>query len=117
MPRNMSFMMTTEQIKNRTKTVTRRIGWEFLKSGDILNAVKKCQGLKKGEKIEKLGTIRIISIKREPLDCITYTDVIKEGFENHPAVYGSPTCFVDFFCSHNNCIPKTEITRIEFEHI
>jgi len=28
MPRNMSFMLTTEQIKNRTKTVTRRLGWK-----------------------------------------------------------------------------------------
>lgn len=36
MPRNMSFSMTTEAVRNRTKTVTRRLGWEFLKPGDIL---------------------------------------------------------------------------------
>ena len=41
MPRNMSFMITKEQVRNRTKTVTRRLGWAFLKPGDIVNAVEK----------------------------------------------------------------------------
>jgi len=31
-------MLTTAQIKNRTKTVTRRTGWAFLKPGDIVNS-------------------------------------------------------------------------------
>lgn len=41
MPRNMSFALTTDQVKDRVKTVTRRNGWWFLKPGDIVNAVKK----------------------------------------------------------------------------
>jgi len=49
--RNMSFFLTTDQIRNKTKTVTRRDGWLFLKPGDIVQACVKCQGLKKGEKI------------------------------------------------------------------
>jgi len=36
MPRNISFALTTQQVRNRTKTVTRRAGWLFLKAGDIL---------------------------------------------------------------------------------
>ena len=47
MPRNMSFAMTTEQIRARTKTVTRRFGWWFLKAGDQVWAVEKAMGLKK----------------------------------------------------------------------
>jgi hypothetical protein len=31
----MSFALTTEQIRVQKKTVTRRLGWEFLKPGDL----------------------------------------------------------------------------------
>lgn len=44
MPRNMSFSLTTQQMRDRTKTVTRRKGWEFLRTGDIVNACVKCMG-------------------------------------------------------------------------
>ena len=64
----MSFALTTEQIFNRTKTVTRRVGWTFLKPGDLLCAVRKGQGLKKGEKVERLATLRVVSVRRESLD-------------------------------------------------
>lgn len=33
--RNMSFSMTTEQMYQQTQTVTRRLGWSFLKPGVI----------------------------------------------------------------------------------
>ena len=67
MPRNISFSLTTQQIRDRTKTVTRRKGWKFLKSGDVLNACVKCIGLKPGEKIERLGQIRVTEVRRESL--------------------------------------------------
>ena len=51
--RNMSFTMTTRQIKNRSTTMTRRFGWWFLKPGDRIQAVEKGMGLKKGEKVKK----------------------------------------------------------------
>ena len=66
--RNMSFALTTEQIRARTKTVTRRLGWEFLKPGDLVQAVVKCQGLKKGEKVEPLAELRIVAVRRESLN-------------------------------------------------
>lgn len=47
MPRNMSFAMTTDQIREQSKTVTRRFGWWFLKSGDVVCGVEKAMGLKK----------------------------------------------------------------------
>ena len=77
MPRNMSFSLTTGQIRNRTKTVTRRNGWWFLKSGDIVNVVEKAMGSKKGEKIKRICQIRIISTWAEPLSAITGDDVEK----------------------------------------
>ena len=38
--RHMSFALTTKQIKSRTKTVTRRLGWTFLKPGDLIQPVE-----------------------------------------------------------------------------
>lgn len=60
MPRNISFALTTDQIRDRTKTVTRRKGWKFLKAGDTLNACVKCMGLRPGEQIERLAIIRVV---------------------------------------------------------
>jgi len=113
MARNMSFFYTQEQIRNKTKTVTRRLGWNFLKPGDILNACVKCQGLKKGEKIEKICQIRVRQIYRQWLWQITNDDVIKEGFPDMTTYQ-----FVKMYrermglsCGH------ATVNRIEFDYI
>lgn len=112
MPRNMSFMLTTEQIKNRTKTVTRRLNWRFLREGDIVNACERCMGLKKGEKINSLCQIRIKSIGLHPISRIDQDDVIKEGFPEM-----TPNDFIDMFCREMKCDPNQIVTRIEFEYV
>ena len=53
MPRNMSFAMTTQQVKDQTKDVTRRFGWLFLKPGDILQPVEKAMGFNCDGNIER----------------------------------------------------------------
>lgn len=116
--RNMSFMLTTEQIRNRTKTVTRRLGWKNLKAGTVLNACVKCMGLKKGEKVQKLCQIRVTMVSREKLremiDRPKYGDFesFQEGF---PDKSGSE--FVEMFCKHMGVKPDTEITRIQFVYL
>lgn len=122
--RNISFALTTEQVLQQTKDVTRRQGWEFLKVGDILQPVKKCMGLKPGEKIQRLGCpIRVVGVQRERLDLMLtdfeygYEEVRREGFENHPD-YGDPGAWVGMYCaSHKGCKPERVITRIEFEYL
>jgi len=119
MPRNQSFMLTQPQYRQRTKTVTRRIGWAFAKPGDIYNGVEQAQGLKKGQKIVVMGQHRIVSTRWEQLRKITdnpnygQQEVIKEGFPDM-----SPAQFVDFFCqSHKGCTPETEVNRMEYEYL
>ena len=112
MPRNMSFFFTTKQVREKTKTVTRRLGWWFLKPGDIINAVEKCQGLKKGEKVKKICQIRIIQTRRGQLDFITPLECIREGFP----LMGSKE-FIEMFCKVNKCDSSTIINRIWFEYI
>jgi hypothetical protein len=108
----MSFALTTEQFKNRTKDVTRRLGWDFLQPGDLLWGVKKAMGLKKGEKIERLGLIEVVSSTAEPLGAISQEDVVREGFPDW-----SPAQFVDFFVKKNRITPDTIVNRIEFRYV
>ena len=108
----MSFALTTEQVQMRTKFVTRRLGWGFLKPGDKVRAVKKAMGLKKGEKIEPLAVIRIISNKPEPLNEITGSDCQLEGFPKF-----SPKDFVDMLVKHYKIKPETVFNRIQFEYV
>jgi len=112
MPRNISFALTTEQFINRTKTVTRRLGWDFLKAGDVLCAVEKGMGLKKGEKVRRLGLIEVVSAWPEPLEAITAEDVVREGFPEMTSEN-----FVEFFCRHNQVDPSTIVNRIEFKYL
>lgn len=113
--RNMSFMLTTEQIRDRTKTVTRRLGWKTLKAGDRIAACRKCMGLKKGETVEQLAVLRVRSVTREPLCAILDQGIDECAREGFP--YMEPERFVDFFCaSHKGCKPDSMVTRIEFEY-
>lgn len=116
-------MLTKEQVRARTKTVTRRMGWRNLKPGEMLSGVEKGMGLKPGEKIIRIDTIRVVDARFEPLRRMTddldygFEECRKEGFGDHPLLR-FPSEFVQFFCrSHKGCTPETEITRIEFEYM
>jgi len=110
--KNISFSMTIAQIEARTKDVTRRIGWKNVKPGQLLQAVKKAQGLKKGESVENLKVIRVIKATQEPLYHIDQADCLREGFPNM-----HPDEFVTMFCAANRCEKHTIVTRIEFEYV
>ena len=110
--RHMSFSQTTPQFLDDTKDITRRLGWYFLKAGDLVMAVEKGQGLKKGEKVKKLGVIEIISARSERLDVITPADVIREGYPDR-----TPEQFIESFCKFANCKPDQIVNRIEFKRL
>jgi len=128
--RNISFSLTTDQIRNRSKTVTRRMNWLKLKAEDRLQACVKCMGLKPGEKLQKLAVIEVVSVRREKLNTLLgvpqsevagdfYTpseardEINAEGF---PLLTAAE--FVKFFCaSHKGCTPETDVTRIEFRYV
>lgn len=121
--RNMSFALTTEQILAGTKRVTRRLGWLKLKPGEQLRPVRKCMGLRPGEKIDVLrDPITVVSVRREPLSKMLldldygFKECVLEGFGDHPD-YQWPSEFVSMFCAtHKGCTPETIVTRIEFSY-
>lgn len=112
MPRNMSFAMTTEQVRAQSKDVTRRFGWWFLKPGDKVWAVEKSMGIPAGEKIKRIRMIEIVSTRAEPLNAITTLDCTREGFPSF-----TPKEFIDMLVDHYRINPTELCNRIEFRYI
>ena len=111
----MSFALTTRQYEDRTKTVTRRLGWRKLKPGQRFTGIEKGQGLKKGEKVKRLHDSIVVSNTREPLYAIRgypKGETAKEGFPDM-----TPQQFIAMFCEHNGCSRDEMINRIEFKHL
>lgn len=109
----MSFTLTTSQMYEETKDVTRRLGWWNLKTGDVVMAVEKGMGLKKDEKVKKIYPIQIISASPEPLNSISAAEVVREGFPQF-SIRDFITMFVK---SHKGCEPDTLVNRIEFRRL
>lgn len=118
MAQNQSFMLTQKQYLAQTKTVTRRLGWAFAQVGDVVNGCEKCQGLKKGEKIVKMGQHQIIALRWERLDRMIdepkygKSECVAEGFPDM-----TPHQFVEMFCKANKCLPETVAHRMEFKYL
>ncbi len=112
MARLMSVALTTDQVRRHAKTVTRRIGWRMIKPGDQLTLCPKVRGRRTGEPLERIVTVEVVSVRREPLSAITQADVAAEGF---PEL--TPAEFVEFFCTtHRGVEADSEITRIEWAY-
>lgn len=97
----MSVALTVPQVRDRSKTVTRRDGWLILKPGDPLTLCEKVRGRQKGEPLVRITTVQVVSVRREPLNAITPQDVAAEGFPGW-----TPERFVSFFTG----------TRIEWRY-
>lgn len=114
MSRLMSVSLTEDAVRERRKTVTRRLGWTFLKPGDRLTLCRKVMGRRKGEPLVRIAEVEVISVRRERLADILGDplDVSREGFPRW-----TPSQFVNFFCDHMRCYPQQDITRIEWRYL
>jgi hypothetical protein len=112
MSRLMSVALTTDAVRKRTKTVTRRLGWTFVKEGDTLTLCAKVQGRRPGEPLDRIAEVQVTSVRREPLRAITAEDVRREGFTGH-----TPRFFIAMFCEAMRCTPETLVTRIEWRYL
>ena len=98
--RNISFALTWDRLLGGSKTVTRRLGWARLKPGTLLMAYRTSQGEAR-DRVERFGSIRVVSVRRERLDAIDAADVAREGF---PEL--SPAEFVAFFLPGDEVRPR-----------
>lgn len=108
----MSVSFTEPAVVERRKTVTRRLGWKFLKPGDRLTLCRKVMGRKKSEPLVRLAEVEVIDVRRERLDAITDNDVILEGFPGWKHYD-----FVLFFIRQFGITHDTEVTRIEWRYL
>lgn len=113
--RLMSVALTEAQVRARTKTVTRRLGWITLTPGTELQLVRKAMGRKRRDgtvdPLVRICVVEVVDVRRERLDAITADDVAREGFDMTPAE------FVEFFTTAMRCTPNTEVTRIEWRYV
>lgn len=112
MPRNMSFAITTEQVRNQTKDVTRHFGWWFLKPSDKVWAVEKSMGIPAGKTINRICMIEIVSTRAEQLDAITARDCARERLPHY-----TPDGFVQMLVDHYGIDPAEKCNRIEFRYL
>jgi len=113
MPRLMSVAFTEQAVRDRTKTVTRRSGWQNLKPGDRLTLCRKVMGRKPGEPLVRIVDVEVVTVRRETLGLITQEDVAREGFPGMDRLDFIQRFFIDAQGIH----PGDDVTRIEFRYI
>lgn len=112
----MSVSLTEDAVRERRKTVTRRLGWASLKPGTKLTLCRKVMGRRRPdgtvEPLVRIAEVEVVSVRREQLDAITQDDVEREGFPDMTAA-----AFVEFFCEAMKCRPDRWVTRIEWKYL
>lgn len=120
MPRLMSVAFTENAVRDRTKTVTRRKGWTFLKPGDRLTLCRKVMGRKAGEPLVKVAEVEVVHVQRHALSELITCDpqeareeMASEGF---PGM--DPREFIaQYFVLAQGIRPSEEVTRIEWRYL
>lgn len=123
----MSVSHTEQAVIARRKTVTRRLGWRFLKVGDTLTLCRKVMG-RQGAPLVRLAEVEVIDVRRERVWDITDDDIAREGVD--PGKFdevwdevwtdtGQPTpeAWVAWFCETMRVQPDELITRIEWRYL
>ena len=121
MPRRMSCSLTTDAVRMRTKTVTRRHvdTWRAVAAGDRLILVEKAMGLPKGAKQVVLAEVEIVSNDIVRLSDIDEDDCAREGFPDM-----TPAEFVDFWAhshrvhwANQSSAVAYQVRRIEWRYL
>lgn len=123
----MSVSFTEQAVRERRKTVTRRKGWwvdknghRILQAGDELTLCRKVMGRKKGEPLERICNVRVVSVRREPLrDVVLPGELTKEGFPewDTPDDSWGAFEFVERYFTPQGIDPIDDVTRIEWEYL
>lgn len=128
MARLMSVALTEPAVRERRKTVTRRLGWKFLTPGTRLTLCRKVQGRRRAdgtvEPLVRLADVEVVDVRRERLWDITDDNIARECVD--PALFGehyvksgqpTPHAWVAWFCEHMRCTPDTVVTRVEWRYL
>lgn len=121
MPRLMSVAFTEHAVVDRTKTVTRRKGWMFLKPGDRLTLCRKVMGRKAGEPLVRLAEVEVLAVRREALArVVRQGELEKEGFPFHRRRQTGVATTGDFIRKYfepQGLSREDMVTRIEWRYL
>lgn len=128
MPRLMAVSLTEASVMDRTKTVTRRLGWRHLRPGDRLTLCRKVMGRRRAdgtvEPLVRLAEVEVVDVRRDKLWAITDDEIAREAVLDQPwvEVYvdsGQPTpqAWVWWYCEQFGVQPDAEVTRIEWRYL
>lgn len=123
MSRLMSVAFTEAAVVARTKTVTRRKGWLFLKPGDTLTLCRKVMGRKPGEPLVRIAEVEVVSVGREPLCRVGEPgELTREGFpELDMAHVDDDECgvweFWQLYFEPQGISLTDDVTRIEWRYL
>ncbi len=118
----MSVSHTEEAVRARRKTVTRRLGWRFLRPGDRLRLCRKVMGRKPGEPLVRIAEVEVVDVRRERLIDMSGEDVVREGVPPDRFGYlidGQPPAitWVGWYADLMGISPYDEVTRIEWRYL
>jgi len=112
MSRLMAVSLTEAAVRDRTKTVTRRLGWLFAKPGDRITLCRKVMGRRAGDPLVRIAEVEIVDVRREPLYAVTDDEVRAEGFPLWTA-----SQFVSWYAAKMGISPLDLVTRIEWRYV
>ena len=115
----MSVAFTEAAVRDRTKTVTRRKGWTFLKPGDRLTLCRKVMG-RKGAPLLRIAEVEVVHVQRHALSDLLTCD--PQEAREEMALEGFPTVvpyeFVRrFFVEAQGMDVGDFVTRIEWRYL
>jgi hypothetical protein len=124
----MSVSLTEDAVRERRKTVTRRLGWRFAKPGDRLTLCRKVMGRKPGEPLVRIAEVEVVSVRREKLAALTIDDIWREGVPIAVFTPGDSTheqlcddCrranWIGWFARTMGVSTESEVTRIEWRYL
>lgn len=113
MARLMSVAFTEDAVRARTKTVTRRKGWKFVREGDRLTLCRKVMGRKPGEPLVRIVDVEVTDVRRESLWLIDKADLAREGFPD----MSRGEFMQRFFIEAQGMTPDDIVTRIEWRYL
>ncbi len=116
MPRLMSVAFTEQAVRDRTKIVTRRKGWQHLKPGDRLTLCRKIMGRKRGEPLVRIADVEVVDVRRELLCAIRGAgpdELAREGFPGMDVDEFMQRYFIDA----QRIFPLDYVTRIEWRYL
>ena len=117
--RRMSFSHAAPEVRARMKTVTRRLGWRFLKPNDLIQAVDKARGSRSREAARRLAILRVRDVRIEPLARLIESARYAEDElprEGYPC-WSRDDFITRFLRRHRLTTVDIDVTRIEFEYV